>query len=289
MKLTIGNLFGNTAAKYRALRSAQQRGNLALERLSTGKRINRGSDDPAGLVAAEGFRSSIASIEKQLETIEVGFTRLGALDGVYSVATDLAIELEGAVVRAANTAGLGENELDAIQVEVNSILEGLSKVFLTASVGNQQLFRGTDFNLIGTKDVTVTTTDENGNEIESIKRYDLRNLKEFLEADPEAVQDLVEGLTKQYATRRGEIGNNVRSLESRRNVLLSELETYTGALSNIEDTNIAEETSALVRSQLLEQTSISAILIERQSAETVLSLIESAVESGRSIAAAATQ
>lgn len=41
----------------------------SLERLSTGKRINRPSDDPAGFVAAEGFRRDLTDLQAKLKSL----------------------------------------------------------------------------------------------------------------------------------------------------------------------------------------------------------------------------
>ena len=56
------------ATKYvQSVRKAAAKVDQALERLSTGKRINRASDDPSGFVSAEGFRSELVRLQAELK------------------------------------------------------------------------------------------------------------------------------------------------------------------------------------------------------------------------------
>ncbi len=58
-------------------------------------------------------------------------------------------------------------------------------------------------------------------------------------------------------------------------------ENVAGALSLIEDTDIAAEASELIRNQILEQAAISVIDMSKQNAESALLLLEGAVEMSR--------
>ena len=51
----------------RGLNSSQKSMNETLQRLSSGLRINRGADDPAGLIASEGLRSEIGGITQAID------------------------------------------------------------------------------------------------------------------------------------------------------------------------------------------------------------------------------
>ena len=71
----------NAVNALRNLRNADRLQSTSLERLSSGLRINRASDDPAGLVISEQFRSQIAGIE----SIRVD-RDLGLVDGHWDLA-----------------------------------------------------------------------------------------------------------------------------------------------------------------------------------------------------------
>ena len=67
-----------------ALNSATFDANQASDRISTGKRINRASDDPSGLVRALTLKADIASYTKALDNISVG------VEAMDKIATTLA-------------------------------------------------------------------------------------------------------------------------------------------------------------------------------------------------------
>ncbi len=249
-----------------------------LERLSTGKRINRGSDDPAGLIAATDLSRRAAELEKQIESLDRKNSRLGAMDGSLSVVNDFAIELQGLVVSAANTGGLGEGELDAIALQVGSVLEGIDLIAGSASFAGQQLLSGFETHNLG--NITITKFDDQGQLVSD--SYSLADLQQLIEDDPEVAQQVADAALEEITSRRAAIGVQERENESMRRVLSEEYINTQGALSQIQDTDFAKETGALVRQQILQQASIQAIVIKRQSAKQVLSLLENASAFARS-------
>jgi hypothetical protein len=76
-----------------ALNSATFDANKASERISTGKRINRASDDPSGLIRALTMKSDIGSYTKALENINAGTEAMDkiatALASIYEILTEM--------------------------------------------------------------------------------------------------------------------------------------------------------------------------------------------------------
>lgn len=89
----------------RALEENQAAVASSMEKLATGKRINRASDDPSGMIAAEGHKVRIYSINKHLDSLARQESYLGAKEGGLSVISDQLIELQSLIVQAANSAG----------------------------------------------------------------------------------------------------------------------------------------------------------------------------------------
>ena len=90
----------------RILRS-QSRGMVsALERLSTGLRINRGADDPAGLIASENLRAEKVGISTAIDNAERASNILGTAEGGLNEVSALLVELQGLVGQSANSGGL---------------------------------------------------------------------------------------------------------------------------------------------------------------------------------------
>ena len=65
----------------RSLQRSQHELTQSMERLATGKRINRASDDPAGLIAVNEFAQDQARLNKKVERLEIEDKRLGAIEG----------------------------------------------------------------------------------------------------------------------------------------------------------------------------------------------------------------
>lgn len=288
---------------------AQDSKNEALERLSTGKRINRASDDPSGLIAAENIRADIARLEGSIKRDEREITRLGALDGALGVLSDLFIELNAIVVTAANSAGLSDAEKQALQSEADSILDAIDLTNDTARFGGQRVLGSYGTRQLGAFIVAESEETPEGGDDEAgggdpveddatgdrrirdlqlpepvaiggdfFRLADLRSggRLNLVDGDPELAQRVVEGGRDRVVGSRAAAGARIKEVESDLRTKRETLINQSGALSVIEDADFAAEAAKLVRSQLLEQASLSAIVIGRQSTESVLALLQPA-------------
>ena len=120
-----------------ALRRADGIVHQAMERLATGKRINRASDDPAGMQIAEGLRFQQTTLNKRITGAEREIHRLGAQEGALSVMSDLAVELRGLTIQAASTGGLTEGEREAIFEQAASIIKSADFIANTSTFAGE--------------------------------------------------------------------------------------------------------------------------------------------------------
>lgn len=116
--------------------------NTRLERLSTGLRINRGSDDPAGLIASETLRSEIRGISQAVENSQRTINVLSTAEGALNEVSALLLDLRGLVNHAANEGAISEDELQADQLQVDSILEAIDRIANTTQFGGDKLVNG---------------------------------------------------------------------------------------------------------------------------------------------------
>lgn len=259
----------------RGLRSAQAIVEQAIERLATGKRINRAADDPSGLIAADGLTAQIKKIEKALEALDQEEARLGATEGSLSVVTDLLHELNGIVVTAANKDAMSPEELEGLQMQADEILKAMDFIGNTAVFKGEKLFDTLFSTSLGRTDATVSDGAGGLETVEavlgSIRSGGLLNL---IDGDLEGAQDSVDAALKSITARRGAIGTRIADqIAPERGQLLAELENSEAARSHIVDADIASEMSNLIRGQILEQASISALLIGRQAPQQALKLL----------------
>jgi flagellin len=114
----------------------------SLERLSTGLKINRGKDDPAGLIASENLRAeqralgqAIANAERADQVVNIGEGGLQEISGLLT-------ELQGLLTASANSAGLAESERTANQLQVDSILQTIDRISSSVSFQGVKLLNG---------------------------------------------------------------------------------------------------------------------------------------------------
>jgi len=117
--------------------------NLRLERLASGLRINRGSDDPAGLIASENLRAEIRTIQQAIENSTRANNVIATVEGAMNEVSALLLNLQSLVVATANEAGLSEEEVRANQLEVDSLLDSIDRIANTTRFGSQRLLDGT--------------------------------------------------------------------------------------------------------------------------------------------------
>ncbi|MCH8005326.1 MAG: flagellin [Planctomycetes bacterium] len=133
----------------RVLRNQNAAMVVSLERLATGLRINRGKDDPAGLIASENLRSEKKAISGAISNAQRAEQVINVAEGGLQEIASLLVELKGLVGQSANEAGLSAEEKDANQLQVDSILQTIDRL------ANVTTFQGTKL-LNGNFDYTTT-------------------------------------------------------------------------------------------------------------------------------------
>src|SRR6185436_17136373 len=113
-----------------------------LQRLSTGLRINRGADDPAGLIVSERLRSELRGLEKAISNSERASSVIATTEGYLAEVADLLNSIKGLIVEAANTGGLSQEEIEANQLQIDSAIESITRISNTASFAGLQLLNG---------------------------------------------------------------------------------------------------------------------------------------------------
>lgn len=114
----------------------------ALTRLSTGLRINSGSDDPAGLIASEALRSEITSLNKSISNTRRASQIISTADSALGQVSNLLNDIRGLVVEAANSGALSKDEIAANQLQVDSSLEAINRIAQTTTFQGRKLLDG---------------------------------------------------------------------------------------------------------------------------------------------------
>ncbi|GMV96897.1 MAG: flagellin [Phycisphaerae bacterium] len=115
---------------------------VRLERLSTGLRINRGKDDPAGLIASETLRSEIKGITQALDNSQRAINVISTAEGALNEISSLLLDIRGLITHAANRGAISDSEREADQLQIDSLLESIDRIAGTTQFGGEKLING---------------------------------------------------------------------------------------------------------------------------------------------------
>lgn len=141
MALSVVN---NTAALNAQQNLGRANGLLSksLERLSTGLKINRGADGPAGLVISEQQRAQIAGLKTALDNSNKAVSLVQTAEGALNEINGLLTKARGLALDSANSAVNDSNALAANQAEISNILSSIDNIAATTKFGTKALLNG---------------------------------------------------------------------------------------------------------------------------------------------------
>ncbi len=124
----------------------------SIEKLASGLRINRGADDPAGLIRSEDLRAQIAGLEQAIANSQDATNLIKTAEGALEEVHNLLRSMRQLAVASGNT---GTNDLTALQANQNQIasaIDSINRISAQTQFGTKKL-------LDGTAGTTAVTTD----------------------------------------------------------------------------------------------------------------------------------
>lgn len=133
-----------------------------LQRLSTGLRINRGADDPAGLITSERLRSELRGVEQGVKNSERASSVIATTEGALAEVSELLNSIKALVVEAANSGAVSPEELRANQLQIDSAIDSITRISNTASFAGLKLLNGElGYTLSGVNSTNILKTQVN--------------------------------------------------------------------------------------------------------------------------------
>ena len=130
---------------------------VRLQRLSTGLRINRGSDDPAGLIISERLRSEIRGVDKAIDNAERASNVISTAEAALAEVSELLNSIKALTVEAANVGALSKEEIEANQLQVDSAIDSITRIASTTSFAGLKLLNGSmDYVISGLATSAIT-------------------------------------------------------------------------------------------------------------------------------------
>ncbi len=262
----IGGVSNNTSLFQTQFNKNQKAKNEVLSHLATGQRINRGADDPAGLIVASRLQSEIAALEAESRAIERLDANANIVDGHLAQAATLTGDVRKHLLAAANEGGLVEGELDAHQLQIDHTVDRVQSFTRDAVRSLDGIRLPDDGNAALAQQLEDAATAVGSLRTGGANALVTGNFEQAGKAAAHASTAFAEG--------RGIVGSYQRhTLEARANAAAIERENLMSAHSQIMDADFAAEAANLARANVQTAASGHVLRIANQNAKTVLSLL----------------
>ena len=279
---SVGVNGGTPGLAVRQIGTVQRQQAGVFEQLATGLRINRGADDPAGLISSENLRAVLAELEAESRALERTRQAADVADGSLGAIGDLLIEAEALAVANANEGGLSDAEREANQMEINSMLQSGDRLAQRCSFADSPLLRGGASLHAGDAELSIASaavTDLGETEIDG-SPYRLSDvgsggrLDTSREGTSGAAIEVLREARAEILRSRGSVGSFVsNTVEPRVATLGVAIANTASAESSIRDTDYAQATAELNRLNLLEAASLTAATVGTFDPARILTLL----------------
>jgi flagellin len=259
-----------------ALNSTQMSLNTTLEQLSTGQRINSGSDDPAGLAIANGLSANIAALNQSASNASDGIGSLQVADGALSQVTSL-LNTAVSIATEAATCTVSSAQRGSLDAEYQQILLEIGQIGTSTSYNGQSVF-STATTSIYLSDATSGGSYTIANSVGALTTTSLSlNATALTGTDGSKAQTALAAIDtaiQTVANDRGAIGASVVRLQDASAVINTQVQNLTAAENNIMAADIPQAVSNLSTQSVLEQTGFSALAQANSQEQAVLKLLQ---------------
>ena len=114
----------------------------SLERLSSGLRINRASDDAAGLIISEQMRAQVTGLNQAIANSEQAVTLVQTAEGALDEVSNLLNKARSLSIHAANDGLNDQSQLVADQTEMDNLLDSINRIAANTQFGTKKLLDG---------------------------------------------------------------------------------------------------------------------------------------------------
>ena len=258
----------------------------SVERISSGIRINKASDDAAGLAVSEGLRSDIRALRQAVRNSNDGVSLINIAEGALNEQSSMLIRLRELSSQAA-TGTVGSTERATIQLEFNSLRNEIDRITNTTEFNGQKLIDGSLASSIASTSQVFIQIGIDSNANSRINLNEQINLKAVtssaLSIDSLSVKTATEALASLEAINtaigdvsaiRGQVGAVQNRLMRTISNLSISVENLSAAESQIRDADIAEEVALLTRNQIMVQASTAMVGQANLIPQSVLQLLQ---------------
>ena len=132
----------NSIKAGRQLSQSNSQFSTSLERLSSGLKINKGADSPAGLIISEQLRGQIVGLKQAVENSQKAVNVIGTAEGALNEVNSLLRSVRRLAVDSSNLGTTDQDQLDANQAEVDSAINSIDRIADTTQYAGKKLLNG---------------------------------------------------------------------------------------------------------------------------------------------------
>jgi len=249
---------------------------VSMERLSTGKRINSAKDDAAGLAISNSMTSQIRGMSQGIRNANDGISMAQTAEGALGEVSNMLQRMRELTVQAANGT-YSTTDTSSIRSEQAALKDQISSIVTTSSFNGKKLFdsaAATGFDIqtgantgdkVTLKSVDFSSTGGSKLAVVTALAFDAAGTSATLANYDDAIAEV--------SGARASLGSSQNRLESAVNNATANVTNLTDARSRIEDADFSTETTALAKSQILNQASTAMLAQANQSQQGVMKLL----------------
>ena len=242
----------STGSIKRNLNSASGSLTKIFEKLSSGKRINRASDDAAGLAIAEKLASDAVVFDQASRNISDAQSLTDIKDSVSSNLSDIGTRLQELATQSSNGT-LSDTQRQALNTEFQQLTQEASRIVGSTQFNGKNVFDGQATQIQVGNDSSADSQIAVGDGNVSAAVSSLNSLSVDTQANARSAIDQISSFISNVSQARGETGAVQSRLEVANKNVQSLSDNSRAAESRIRDADVADDTAKLTAAAIRQQ------------------------------------
>ena len=268
MKISSNIIASMTVAH---MNKANNKASTAMERLSSGLKINSASDDPAGLAIAKKLNTQVKGLKQANQNVMNGISMIQAAEGALSEVHAMLNRLKELNVQS-QTDALTDEDIEKIQAEVDALIEEIETTSKNTEYNKIPLLNSDNNIMLQIGANAYQEMEIDGKSIKLQQVVDILGTTKINDAD---MSEKIDEAIAKTSEIRGILGAAQNRLEhTTANLAVSE-ENMISSLSRVQDTDMAEEMTNYTQQNVISQAGMAMLAQANQRPMQVLQLLNS--------------
>ncbi len=254
----------------------------SLEKLSSGLKINRASDNPAGLIISEQLRAQIGGMMQAQSNTEQAIAMVQTAEGALDEMSTMLSKAKKLALSSMSSATTDSTQASANNTEYLNLVQSIQRIAKNTQYAGTNLLDGSlsdgktvQLGAFAGQNTTISITALSANSIGLLSSDGSTLTFDVATAGGASqVLSLIEAAVTTVSSRRGTLGAiQSNSLETTLNSLRASYENLQAAESTVRDVDFAQESATFTRNQILVQSATAMLAQANQLPQGVLKLL----------------